>query len=45
MPALPKVEIITNPIEEQLAQMLVITVKNELESNDLSILILEVLTR
>jgi hypothetical protein len=31
MPALPKVEIISNPIEEQLAQKLAIIVKNELD--------------
>ena len=45
MPALPKVEIITNPIEEQLAQVLNNIVKNELEINDLSNLILEFLNR
>ena len=45
MPALPKVEIIINPIEEQLAHTLVISVKNELEINDLSSLMLEFLKR
>ncbi len=45
MPALPKVEIITNPIEEQLAQVLNNIVKNELEITDLSNLILEFLNR
>ncbi len=45
MPALPKVEIITNPIEEQLAQVLNNIVKKELEINDLSNLILEFFNR
>lgn len=45
MPALPKVEIITNPIEERLAQVLNNIVKKELEINDLSNLILEFLNR
>jgi len=45
IPVLPKVEINTNPIEEQLAQALDNNVKNELEINDLSNLILEFLNR
>ncbi|MDN5846176.1 MAG: hypothetical protein L0H53_07870 [Candidatus Nitrosocosmicus sp.] len=45
MPTLPKVEIIMNPIEEQLAQVLNNIVKNELEITDLSNLILEFLNR
>jgi hypothetical protein len=45
MPALPKVEIIINPMEEQLAQKLVIIVKNELDISDLSNLIFEFLKR
>lgn len=45
MPAPPKVEIITNPIEEQLAQKLVIIVSNELDIKDLSNLILEFFKR
>lgn len=45
MPATPKVEIITNPIEEQLAQVLNNIVKNELEITDLSNLIFEFLIR
>ncbi|VFJ13950.1 protein of unknown function [Candidatus Nitrosocosmicus franklandus] len=44
-PALPKVVIMTNPIEEQLAQALDNIVKKELEINDLSNLILEFLIR
>ena len=45
IPALPKVEIIINPIEEQLAQALDNIVIKELEINDLSNLILEFLNR
>ncbi len=45
MPALPKVEIITNPIEEQLAQVLNNIVKKELETKALSNLIPEFLSR
>ncbi len=45
MPALPKVEIITNPIEEQLAQVLNNIVKKELETKALSNLITEFLSR
>ena len=45
IPVLPKVEISKNPIEEQLAQALDNIVKNELEINDLSNLILEFLNR
>ena len=45
MPAPPKVEIITNPIEEQLAHTLGNIARNELEINDLSNLILEFLNR
>ena len=45
MPALPKVEIITNPIDEQLAQALDNIVKKELEIKDLSNLITEFLNR
>ena len=45
MPALPKVEIIRNPIEEQLAQALNNIVKNELEINDLPNFILELLNK
>lgn len=45
MPAPPKVEIITNPIEEQLAHALGNMARNELEINDLSNLIFEFLNR
>ncbi len=41
MPAPPNVEIITNPIDEQLAQALDNIAKNEPEINDLPNLILE----
>jgi hypothetical protein len=43
MPALPKVEIITNPIEEQMAQALDKIVKKELETKVLSRLMFEFL--